>query len=76
MLTSLDALGADLGAGTVGKGCPLEIGLLAALNRRIVFGGTNAVGITSSHAALLVANWANFHDSEHNAIIVYLLCKL
>jgi hypothetical protein len=56
MFSRFEALGADFLAMTVGKSRPLEIGLLAAFNRRIIFGGANAIGITTNHTTRLFAD--------------------
>lgn len=76
MLAGFNALGANLFAMTVGESRPLEIGLLAALNRRIIFGGTDAVGIAADDPAGLFANDARFHIRGRNGIIVNRICKL
>ena len=63
LFASLEALGADLQTGTVGKFRPLEIGLFAIDASRIVFGRTNDVGVSSDHLAVFIANRARLHSS-------------
>jgi len=56
VLTGFDALGADFFAMTIRESRPLEIGLLTALNRRVIFGGADAVGVTADDTTGLFAN--------------------
>jgi len=62
VFVALDARGADFDpatAGTIGFGwqsSPLQIWLLAALRNGVVFGSTDAVGVTAGDQTTFFAN--------------------
>ena len=50
------AVCADLHSSSFGKGCPLKIGIFSCLSGRIELGGTNTVGVFSSHEGSFITN--------------------
>ena len=60
MLAGFHALGAELDAGAISEGCPLEIGVFALVSRRVVLGSTNTVGVCSDDDGSFVAGWTDF----------------
>jgi len=63
LFAGLEAFGADLDAGTVGKLGPLEVRLFAVHSGRVVLGGADTVGKTADHNTSFIADWARFHDN-------------
>jgi hypothetical protein len=50
------AAGADFYSAAFGEGRPLEIGVFSGFSGRIKLGGTNTVGVFSSHKGRFIAN--------------------
>jgi len=61
IFAGFEAMGANFDPRAVGRGCPLQIRLLALLGDGVIFGGADAVGVTSDQARTFVANRASFH---------------
>lgn len=57
MLAYLHALGANLDAGTIRKGRPLEVWVFAGHSGRIELGCADTVGITTGHDRSFATSW-------------------